>query len=1211
MTSFYSPSKVLRRIFFPLFLIFFFATSAKAQLTVNTTVTPAQLVSSLLGGGLNVSNITLNCPSGASGTFANGNTTNLGVSNGIILTTGQAANAIGPNTIGSAGTCNGTSGSDPQLAAIEPLATEDLCVLEFDMVPSCNTLQIRFVFGSDEYPEFVNGGFNDAFGFFITGPGPACQPGFYNNTNVATLPNSTIVTIDNVNNGTANLGPCVNCAFYVDNTAGPTIQYDGFTTVLTNNITLCPCQTYHFKLAIGDAGDCNYDSGVFVDFMQCSTALTATGSFTPLSGCSTCDGTATATAAGGNAPYTYAWSPSGGNAATATGLCAGTYTCVITDAGACTPSQSVVVTIPPNGGVSSTVSAQGNVTCNGGSNGSATVTGSGGTGPYTYSWAPTGGNSATATGLAAGTYTVTVTDAVGCITTQQVTITQPGALTASASSTNVTCGGGSNGTATATPGGGTPGYTYAWAPSGGNAATATGLTAGTYTVTVTDANGCTTTQQTTITEPTPVTASSTNSNVSCNGANDATAGVIASGGTPGYTYAWAPSGGTAATASGLGAGTYTVTITDANSCSTTQQITITQPTALSVSSSGVAASCAGNDGSITATPNGGTPGYSYSWAPSGGNAATASGLSAGTYTVTVTDANGCTTTQQTTITQSTALVSTIAPTNVSCFGGTNGSATATPNGGTAPYTYAWTSGGTNATENNLAAGSYTVTVTDNTGCVGTTSITITEPPQLTATNAGVNVTCFGGSDGSASVSPAGGTPAYTYAWAPSGGNASTASGLSAGTYTCTITDANGCTTTQSVTITEPPSGVAATSASTNITCNGGTNGTASVTASGGTGPYTYNWAPSGGTNANATGLAAGTYTCTITDANGCTTTQSVTITQPTVVSATTASTNVSCNGGSNGSATVTASGGNGPYTYNWTPSGGTGATATGLSNGTYTCTITDANGCTAAQTVAITQPSVLVASMTSNTICAGDNGSVAAVGTGGTGPYTYAWSNGPTTSSQTFTSPAAATYTVTITDANGCTMTGTASITLMPTPTAAFTTNATNGTFQLNGGTGQLCFTDASTGANAWTWDLNGTPSVTQSPCVTVTAANAGSFCATLIATNANGCIDTTVQCIEIGESFYSIPNVFTPDGDGVNDAFVITNMGMKTLRCQIYNRWGELIYEWDGTTGSWNGKTKNGGDAVDGVYYYTAYLVDFAEKSVDASGFVQLIRGK
>jgi gliding motility-associated-like protein len=320
---------------------------------------------------------------------------------------------------------------------------------------------------------------------------------------------------------------------------------------------------------------------------------------------------------------------------------------------------------------------------------------------------------------------------------------------------------------------------------------------------------------------------------------------------------------------------------------------------------------------------------------------------------------------------------------------------------------------------------------------------------------------------------------------------------------------------------------------------------------------------------------------------------------------------VSCNGGSNGSATVTPSGGTAPYTYNWSPAGGTGATATGLSNGTYTCTITDANGCTAAQIVAITQPTILVASMTSNTICAGQDGSIAAVGTGGTGPYTYAWSNGPTTSSQTFTSPSAATYTVTITDANGCTMTGTASITLMPTPTAAFTTNATNGTFQLNGGTGQLCFTDASTDANAWLWDLNGTPSVTQSPCVTVTAANAGSFCATLTAMNANGCVDSTVVCIEIGESFYSIPNVFTPDGDGVNDAFIITNMGMKTLRCQIYNRWGELIYEWDGTTGSWNGKTKNGGDAVDGVYYYTAYLVDFAEKSVDASGFVQLIRGK
>lgn len=1185
--------------------IFSFITKSNAQLSITPGVTPAQLVNALLGGGLNVSNITLNCPSNAYGTFANGNTTNIGLNNGILLTTGSAVNAIGPDNSTSSGTCNGTSSSDPQLTALEPLATNDPCILEFDMIPSCNTLQIRFVFGSEEYPEFVNGGFNDAFGFFISGPGPACQAGFYNNTDVATLPdNTTIVSIDNVNN-------ISNSAYYVDNTGGATIQYDGFTTVLTRSVTLCPCQSYHFKLAIADAGDCNYDSGVFVDFMQCSTALTATGSFTPLSGCSACDATATATASGGNAPYTYTWSPSGGNAATATGLCAGTYTCTVSDAGSCTLSQSVIVTIPSNGGVTSSLSTQGNVSCNGGSNGSATVSASGGTGVYTYSWAPSGGSAATATGLSAGTYTCTITDSGGCTSTQQVTITQPSVLTATSSHTDVSCSGGTNGTASVSPAGGSPGYTYSWAPSGGTGATASGLGAGTYTCTITDANGCTTTQQQTITQPTVLTASATHTDVSCNGGSNGTASVIASGGIAGYTYSWAPSGGTGSSASGLPAGIYTVTVTDANGCTTTANTTVTEPTALAVSATNTPAGCAGNDGTATANPSGGTPGYSYSWSPSGGNAAAATGLIPGNYTVTVTDLNGCSSTQSVVITQTSSLTASITSTDVTCFGDANGTATANPISSNPPFTYSWTSGGNTQTESNLGPGTYTVTVTDNTGCTGTATVTITEPPVFTATNTSTNVMCFGGATGTATAIGSGGPSPFTFSWTPTGGNAATASGLTAGTYTCTVTNANGCSATTSVTITQPASAVSATSASANITCNGGTNGTGSVTASGGTPGYTYNWTPSGGTSSSASGLGAGSYTCTITDANGCVTTQSITLTQPSAITASTTQTNVSCNGGSDGTATITASGGTGTLTYNWSPAGGTNANATGLTSGNYTCTITDANGCTTTQTASITQPNALLVSITNDSVCAGTIGSVIASPSGGTGPYTYSWSNGPTTSSQTMVVNTPATFTVNITDANGCTTTGVAHFGIMPSPTAAFTTNAVNGVVQLSNGTAQLCFTDASTGANAWTWDLNGTPSVQQSPCITVTGANSGSFCATLLVVNSNNCADTVYQCVEIGESFYSIPNVFTPGSDGSNDAFIITNTGMKELHCEIYDRWGRLVYEWDGTTGYWDGKTNNGNEAVDGVYYYTAHLVDFADKQIDESGFVQLIRGK
>ncbi|RYX77967.1 hypothetical protein EON76_07180, partial [bacterium] len=317
-------------------------------------------------------------------------------------------------------------------------------------------------------------------------------------------------------------------------------------------------------------------------------------------------------------------------------------------------------------------------------------------------------------------------------------------------------------------------------------------------------------------------------------------------------------------------------------------------------------------------------------------------------------------TQSFTITQPAVLATTGTQTNVSCNGGSNGSATVTATGGTGNYTYLWApSGGTAATATGLAAGTYTVTVTDANGCTKTQIFTITQPAVLATTGTQTNVSCNGGSNGSATVTATGGAGNYSYLWAPSGGTAATATGLVAGVYTVTVTDANGCTKTQSFTITQPAL-LATTAAQTNVSCNGGANGSATVTATGGAGNYSYLWAPRGGTAATATGLAAGTYTVTVTDANGCTKMQGFTITQPAALAATTAQTNVSCNGGANGTATVNVSGGTGAYTYSWAPSGGTAATATGLAAGTYTVTIKDANLCQTTQSFTITQPDALV-----------------------------------------------------------------------------------------------------------------------------------------------------------------------------------------------------------------------------------------------------------
>jgi hypothetical protein len=815
------------------------------------------------------------------------------------------------------------------------------------------------------------------------------------------------------------------------------------------------------------------------------------------------NGTATVTVSGGTPAYTYAWSPSGGTGATASGLIARTYTCTITDANTCSTTATFTITEAPAFVVTA---AQTNVSCFGGNNGSATVTVSGATPAYTYTWMPTGGTAATAPGLTAGSYTCTITDAASCTFSQTFSITEPPAMTIVNSQTNISCNGGSNGTATVVVSGGTPAYTYAWAPTGGNTASASGLIAGAYTCTITDANGCTATATFNITAPTAITVTSSQTNVSCNGGSNGTATVVVSGGTPVYTYAWMPTGGTAATASGLIAGTYTCTITDANGCTATATFSLTAPPALATTGTQTNVSCfSGNNGSATVNVTGGTPSYTYAWAPAGGNAATATGLTAQVYTVTITDANGCTTTRTFNITAPPALATTGTQTNVSCFGGNNGSATVNVTGGTPSYTYAWApAGGNAATATGLTAQVYTVTVTDANGCATTRTFNITAPTPITFTSSQTNVSCNAGNNGSATVVVAGGTPSYTYAWLPSGGTAATATGLTAGNYTCTITDANSCTTTATFNITQPPA-LTVTSTQTNVSCFGGSNGAATVVVAGGTPAYTYAWAPTGGTGAAATGLAMGTYTCTITDANGCIITRSVNITQPTMLTATTSIVNASCAGGTNGQAAIIVSGGTPAYSYAWLPTGGTTATEFNLAAGTYTCNVTDANGCTLSQTVVITAPTPITTSATQTdvTCFGGTNGSAGVLASGGTPGYTYLWTPGGGTAANA-NGLSAGSYTCTITDANGCTLAQGFVIT-QPNMLAAVVT-ATNVVCQGGAdGTALVSVTGGTLNYN-FTWSPSGgTDSL-------ATGLAAGTY--TCAITDANGCALTATAII-------------------------------------------------------------------------------------------------
>lgn len=496
--------RVFMRIILPLVLFLIIQPRLQAQMNINSAVTANQMITSLIGQGIAVSNVQLNCAQGAYGTFTNGVTTNLGINNGILLTTGSADTASSASTSGlDVSICVGTILNDPNLTAIDPTANNDVCILEFDLIPKCDSLTIRFVFGSEEYPNFV-GSINDLFGFFVTGPNPF-GPAFVSQ-NFAVLPNGTPVSINNINNGNTNTGPCQNCAFYIDNSNGTTVQYDGMTTVLTSGIPMVPCQVYHFKIAIADASDCALDSGVFIDFLSCITGFTATSASTA-DVCNSCTGTATVNVSGGQGPFTYQWLPSGGNAATATGLCAGTYSCLVTDQNSCGIPDTFVVTVGANGSVASTI-AQVDASCFGDCNGSLAVTPTSGSAPFTYTWTPNISATNTANGLCAGQYVVTVTDAGGCSATNTYVITEPSAVGLALSGNNTVCAGGST-TITAAPSGGTGPYTITWDNNlpNGLSQTVTPNTTTVYNATVTDANGCNTTQSFTVTvSPSPVAA---------------------------------------------------------------------------------------------------------------------------------------------------------------------------------------------------------------------------------------------------------------------------------------------------------------------------------------------------------------------------------------------------------------------------------------------------------------------------------------------------------------------------------------------------------------------------------------------------------------------------------------------------------------------------------------------------------------------------------
>ena len=530
----------------------------------------------------------------------------------------------------------------------------------------------------------------------------------------------------------------------------------------------------------------------------------------------------------------------------------------------------------------------------------------------------------------------------------------------------------------------------------------------------------------------------------------------------------------------------------------------------------------GNTGSATATATGGTIPYSYLWS-NGGNTETINNLAVGTYTVTVTDNDGTTVTASVTISQPSAIVlQTPTINNVSCFGGSNGSIQASATGGVPPYDYSWSNGSSGAFINGLAAGSYTVTVTDDNNCTKVATYQVTQPPLLEITLVNLSdESCFGEDDGAITIMISGGATPYFAEWS-NGFIGTTITGLTPDTYSVTVTDNNDCTKTASYTIN--PGGIVNVTLQQiqHVTCNGGNDGAISVSASGGEAPYTYLWS-NGGTGPSINSLAAGNYLVTASDNNGCSVVKLYAITQPgpITVSITPSGQNL-CAGDQLVDLTAVATGDQPPFTGLWS-NGVVGLTNNDLGAGTYTITVTDGAGCTGSSSFTVTAPPQLTVSVmtTDETSSGANDGTAVATPSGGTGAYTYLWSNGSTTDVITGLAPGI--YTVTVTDGNGCTATGSGQV------------DAFGCTLDIDLGPdvticeGDTVILSLPPGFVSYLWSTGATTNE-----IVVTA---GEYCVTV--TDANGCNDA--DCIIITESVFPVITcpVVNESAPGANDGAI------------------------------------------------------------------------
>jgi gliding motility-associated-like protein len=889
----------------------------------------------------------------------------------------------------------------------------------------------------------------------------------------------------------------------------------------------------NYTLTVTDANGCTVNAGPFTIGYTAAPTINATAAVITPATCGNANGSITGITANGTG-LTYAWNGNSATGPTISGQLGGNYTLTVTNASGCTATsgpyaiQSIAGPTINSGAVAIT-----NNICNQNNGSISGITVSGGTNPITNVWTNTTQTTLNLTGLAANSYSLTVTDANGCTANAGPfvvnAIAGPSINAAAVVTNNQSCNG-TMGSITGLTATGT-GLTYAWTNGGGALLNPTGLTAGSYSLTVTDVNGCTANAGPfTIgytSGPTVNTAAAVITPSTCGNANGSITGITTTG--SGLTYAWNGNSAAGPTILSQLGGNFTLTITDVNGCTASSSTfaipSIAGPTINAGAVAIVNENCNQANGSISGiTISGGTNPIGIVWTNTAQTTLNLTGLAANNYTLTITDANGCTATSG-----PYALINTGSPVitstgavvvNQNC-NGTMGSISGITTTGTG-LSYSWSNGGGIALNpTNLTANSYTLTVTDVNGCTSTAgpfTVSYVAGPSVNAGAVLVNATTCGNANGSITGITATGT-GLTYVWNGNSAAGPTLSNQPSGNYSLVVTDANGCTANSgpyNIATSSAPVVNASVIVITDAHCGLSDGALSGLTISGGTPNYTYSWSGTSQTSINLTALAVGSYALTVTDQAGCTAQagpfQVSNINGPSINETNAVATNVLCDGTLGSITGITSTGSN--LTYSWSNGGGSALDANGLVPGVYTLTVSDAFGCSvlsAPYTIAAPIPLVLDASamVVTPTSCVGNTGSISGlVITGGVNPQVD-WSNNQGTLN--LTGLAVGTYNLSVTDDQGCSQALTVSIVQNNAPVID-TTNMVITTAHCGQADGTVSGITVSGGTPNYTYSWNTIPVVATS---NLGGVQGGTY--TLIVTDSQGCSDN--ETIAIGNA--------------------------------------------------------------------------------------------